>query len=79
MVELSGYVYRCSAGETFDKVALNIYDHEKYAADLMNANPGYVRRAVFRGDEVLSLPVVEIPENENENEYAPSTAPWKEG
>lgn len=78
MVELSGFVYRCSAGETFDKVALNIYDHEKYAADLMNANPGYVRRAVFRGDEVLSLPVVEIPENENENEYAPSTAPWKE-
>lgn len=78
MVELSGYVYRCSSGETFDKVALNIYDHEKYAADLMNANPGYVRRAVFRGDEVLSLPVVEIPENENENEYAPSTAPWKE-
>ena len=78
MVELSGYVHRCSAGETFDKVALNIYDHEKYAADLMNANPGYVRRAVFRGDEVLSLPVVEIPENENENEYAPSTAPWKE-
>lgn len=78
MVELSGFVYRCSAGETFDKVALNIYDHEKYAADLMNANPGYVWRAVFQGDEVLSLPVVEIPENENENEYAPSTAPWKE-
>lgn len=78
MVELSGFVYRCSAGETFDKVALNIYDHEKYAADLMNANPGYVRRVVFQGDEVLSLPVVEIPENENENEYAPSTAPWKE-
>lgn len=78
MVALSGYVYHCSAGETFDMVALNIYDHEKYAADLMNANPGYVRRAVFQGDEVLSLPVVETPENENENEYAPSTAPWKE-
>ena len=78
MAELSGFVYRCSAGETFDKVALNIYDHEKYAADLMNANPGYVHRAVFQGDEVLSLPVVETPENENENEYAPSTAPWKE-
>ena len=77
MVELSGYVYHCSAGETFDRVALNIYDHEKYAADLMNANPGYVRRAVFQGDEVLSLPVVEIPEGEQENEYAPSTAPWK--
>ena len=78
MVAVSGYLSRCSAGETCDMVALNIYDHEKYAADLMNANPGYVRRAVFQGDEVLSLPVVEIPENENENEYAPSTAPWKE-
>lgn len=78
MAELSGYVYRCSAGETFDKVALNIYDHEKYAADLMNANPEYVHLAVFTGDELLSLPVVEIPENESENEYAPSAAPWKE-
>lgn len=78
MAELSGFLYRCSAGETFDKVALNIYDHEKYAADLMNANPGYVRLAVFTGNEVLSLPVVEISEGEQENEYAPSTAPWKE-
>lgn len=78
MAELSGFLYRCSAGETFDKVALNIYDHEKYAADLMNANPGYVRLAVFTGNEVLSLPVVEISEEEQENEYAPSTAPWKE-
>lgn len=78
MAELSGYLYRCSAGETFDKVALNIYDHEKYAADLMNANPGYAYLTVFAGDEIFSLPVVETTENEAGNEYAPSTAPWKE-
>lgn len=78
MAELSGFLYRCSAGETFDMVALNIYSHEKYAADLMNANPGYVHLSVFTGGEILSLPVVEIDENEQENEYAPSTAPWKE-
>lgn len=78
MIELSGYLYRCSAGETFDKVALNIYGHEKYAADLLNANPGYVHLSVFVGDEVLALPVVETSEGEQENEYAPSAAPWKE-
>ena len=78
MVELSGYLYRCSAGETFDRVALNIYGREKYAADLMNANPEYARRLVFTGDEVLSLPVVEAPEEDQENEYTPGTAPWKE-
>lgn len=76
MAALSGYLYRCSAGETFDQVALNIYGHERYAADLMNANPGYVHLAVFAGSEALSLPVVEIPENRNE--YAPTKAPWKE-
>lgn len=77
MADLSGFLYKCSAGETFDSVALNIYDHEKYASDLMNANPGYVHLAVFVGGEVLALPVVEIMEGESENEYAPSTAPWK--
>lgn len=78
MIELSGFLYHCSAGETFDMVALNVYGHEKHAANLMNANPGYVHLTVFTGGEILSLPVVEIPEGERENEYAPSTAPWKE-
>lgn len=77
-MKLSGYIYQCSAGETFDIVALNIYDHEKYAAELINANPGYATLSVFTGEEVLFLPVVEILEGEQENEYAPSTAPWKE-
>lgn len=79
MAELSGYLYRCSAGETFDIVALNIYDDEKYAAELMNANPGYAHLAVFSGEEVLSLPVVEIAEEDAEDESAPATAPWREG
>lgn len=73
-MKLSGYLYRCSAGETFDMVALNVYGREKYAADLMNANPEYATRAVFAGSEVLSLPVVNVIA---ENEYAPSTAPWR--
>ena len=47
MAEMSGYMYQCSAGETFDSVALQIYDDEKYACDLMNANPHLVTKSVF--------------------------------
>ena len=74
---LSGYTYQCSAGESFDSVALAVYDDEKYAAELMNANPDLVHLMVFAGGELLFLPVIEIPEEEDETEYASSTAPWK--
>ena len=75
MSTLSGYLYTCSAGETFDSIALAVYGHGKYAAELMNANPGYVLLTVFAGSEILSLPVVET--DDDEDEPAPSTAPWK--
>lgn len=78
MAEMSGYLYKCSAGETFDSVALQIYDNEKYACELMNANPHLVRKSVFDGTESLFLPIVEISENEQKNEYIPASAPWKE-
>ena len=78
MAELSGYIYRCSAGETFDIVALQIYGDEKYAGDLMNANPHFATKSIFDGTEELLLPVVEISGDEQENEYAPASAPWKE-
>lgn len=75
MSTLSGYLYTCSAGETFDSIALAVYGHEKYAAELMTANPGYVLLTVFTGGEILSLPVVET--EDGEDEPTPSTAPWK--
>ncbi len=78
MAEMSGYMYRCSAGETFDSVALEVYEDEKYACDLMNANPHLVTTSVFDGSEELFLPVVEVDDSDQENEYAPASAPWKE-
>ena len=75
---LSGEAYRCSAGETFDSVALTIYGDEVYAAELLNANPSLCLKPVFTGGEILSLPVVEIPENDGDNTYMPAKAPWKE-
>lgn len=72
---LSGNGYRCSGGETFDSVALEVYGDERYAAELLCANPELCTTAVFSGGEILLLPVVEIPEA---GETLPAEAPWKE-
>lgn len=69
---LSGQTYICSAFETFDSVALILYGDEKYAADLLNANPEHCRKPVFEGGEELRVPVVEISDT-----TAPTIAPWK--
>lgn len=78
-MELSGYAYICAAGETFDSIARELYNDEKYAAELMCANPEYSTRILFRGDEVLYLPEIDLPENEDDEEaIAPAKAPWRE-
>lgn len=77
-MDLSGYLYHCSAGETFDEIALAVYGNEKYAAELMTANPGYAMTLVFVGSEVLALPVVEKPEINADSADSVSTAPWKQ-
>ncbi|MGI6234431.1 MAG: tail protein X [Christensenellales bacterium] len=74
-MELSGLTYQCTAGETFDLVALILYGDEKYAGELMAANPALCTQVVFIGGEQLQVPVVEVPE---EDEAAPAKAPWKE-
>ncbi|MDD3881886.1 MAG: tail protein X [Eubacteriales bacterium] len=72
----SGYVYYCSAGETFDSIALATLGDEKYACELMNANPGISNVSVFSGGEVILMPEIEV--TEGEYTPAPSNAPWKE-
>ena len=51
---MTDLVYHCAAGESFDSIALRLYGHEKYAEDLMQANPGYCGLAVFDGGETLA-------------------------
>ncbi len=75
---LSGKRYVCSAGETFDSIALAYYGDEKYAAELLCANPALCTVPVFSGEEMVELPVIDIPEGEESNSYAPANAPWKE-
>lgn len=75
---LSGKSYPCSAGETFDSVALLLYGDEKYAAEILNANPHLCTIPIFNGGETLLLPVIEVPEDGDEEINMPDTAPWKE-
>lgn len=78
-MNLSGMLYQCVAGETFDSVALEIYGNEKYACELLTANPELCLVTMFSGGELLSIPVVEIISDEDEEEETvPVTAPWKE-
>ena len=74
-MELSGYQYTCSGGETFDSIALELFDDEKYAADLMCANPEYCDCFVFTGGEKILIPVIDT---EADEEHTPVKAPWKE-
>ena len=76
---LSGTLYQCTAGETFDSVALEVYGDEAYAYELMSANPEDTTIPIFEGGELLDLPVIEIPDDDEEEqeEFVPTTPPWK--
>lgn len=76
-MELSEDVYLCSAGETFDSIALDLYGDEKYASALLMVNPEICTKMIFDGGERLYLPIVDIPEEGQDSEYAPVKAPWK--
>lgn len=80
MIALSGQTYHCSAGETFDSIALFVYGEEIYASELLSANPLFCRKSVFKGGEELNLPIVDVvPESDEDDDFfMPAVAPWKE-
>ena len=81
-MDMTDLVYSAKAGETFDTIALEAYGNEKYAAELMCANPDITGKIVFDGGELIAFPVIDLTENETEGEdeegYTLPNAPWKE-
>ncbi|MBQ6960875.1 MAG: tail protein X [Clostridia bacterium] len=77
MILYSGLQVNCAANDSFDSLALAIYGDEKYAADLMNANPALCGMTVFNGGEKVLLPVLDVPGNSEEAMLANTIAPWK--
>lgn len=76
-MKYSGFAYSVSANESWDSIALHLYGHERYAPDLMNANPQYCGQTVFFGGETLLLPSLDVPKRNDEARLANTITPWK--
>ena len=75
-MKLSGYEYPCAAGESWDSVAQKVYGDERYAADLLAANPENCHKHIFTGGEKLRLPTLAI--SSTGSVYTPANAPWRD-
>ena len=75
-MNLSGNVYRASAGETADSIAYRLFGHEKYAAELLCCNPEIDGKILMTGGERILIPIIDLPKAEGT--AMPETAPWKE-
>ena len=68
---LSYYEYITQEGDTFDLLALDMYNDERLAHYVIEYNPDYSDVIVFEGGVLLKLPVVEAAET---SETIP---PWR--
>lgn len=59
-------------GDTFDSIALDFYNNEFKASDIIRANPEYTTTLIFSEGKELKVPVIEttIPQ---------TLPPWKRG
>ena len=64
--------YKTINGDTWDIIAKNIYGKEKYALQLMEANPDLLDNIIFEDGIFLIVPDIDI----NETSTLP---PWKQG
>ena len=56
------YNYITQEGDTFDLLALEMYNDERLAHYIIEFNPDYVDVIIFEGGIHLKLPIVENPE-----------------
>ena len=66
----SYYKYSALAGDTFDSIALDFYGEENQSIHIIQANPTFRNVLLFKGGEVLKVPIIEV--------QVPDTLPpWK--
>lgn len=65
------YEYTTQDGDTFDLLALDMYNDERLAHYIIEYNPDYADVIVFEGGVQLKLPVVE------EAETSETVPPWR--
>ena len=72
-----GLTYTCSAGETFDGIALALYGNERLVYELLAANPSLCHMSAFQGGEILLIPIIVAQEDELNTGRGADAAPWK--
>lgn len=65
--------YRTRQGDTFDDLALQVYNNEKMAHHIIEQNPDYADVIVFEDSVPLKIPVFD------ETEVPQTLAPWRRG
>ena len=71
MRRVTYYEYTTQDGDTFDLLALDMYNDERLAHYIIEYNPDYADVIVFEGGVQLKLPVVE------EAETSETVPPWR--
>lgn len=64
------YTYTTLAGDTFDSIALDFYNHEHLSSHIIQENPEVRNTLTFKGGETLKIPIIE-------QQAADSLPPWK--
>ena len=71
---VSAYIeYQTRAGDTFDELALQVYDNEKMAHHIIEQNPDYADVIIFEDPVTLTIPIFD------EKETPETLAPWRRG
>jgi phage tail protein X len=65
--------YQTRVGDTFDELALQVYDNEKMAHHIIEYNPDYADVIVFEETVTLTIPIFE------ETQKPETLAPWRRG
>lgn len=65
--------YRTRVGDTFDALALQVYNNEKMAHHIIKANPDFSDVIVFEESVLLKIPIFE------DTELPETLAPWRRG
>ena len=71
---VSAYInYRTREGDTFDELALQVYNNEKMAHHIIEHNPDYADVIIFEESVLLKIPLFE------DTQKPETLAPWRRG
>lgn len=65
--------YQTRIGDTFDELALQVYDNEKMAHHIIEHNPDYADIIIFEESVMLKIPIFD------KTETPETLAPWRRG